>query len=272
MSFLIFDVDHSLASIGGISATKELCSLKPIQITGGLSEVRDVISKLFRKQHTDYQHPLLADKIEHTCYKLSKTAEEYNLEGIVIDTISHLFLQDMRLLESKNKAERLDLQDWGKLERTYNQFISTLIQLPVWVVVNSHISYDKNDLGQFLFKPQLKGATRDFIGEYFDCILYTRIRNTNNKTYYAWQTRPDTQRYAKDRLDVLEQVMPQDFSILLSRYKEKGIANPKVLVIGESGTGKTRALLTAKYTTAKVTSSGDNDKASTEVISNLRRG
>ena len=156
MSFLIFDVDHSLTSIGGISAAEELCSIKPIQVTGGLSELRDIISKLFRKQPTDYEHPLLKDKIEHTRYKLSAIAEEYNLEGIVVDTVSHLFLQDMRILESKNKAERLDLLDWGKLERTYNQFISTLIQLPVWIVVNSHIKYDKNDLGQFLFNPQLK--------------------------------------------------------------------------------------------------------------------
>jgi hypothetical protein len=271
MSFLIFDVDHSLASIGGVSAAEELCSIKPIQITGGLSEVRDVISKLFRKQHTDYQHPLLTDNIQHTRHKLSTTAEQYKLEGIVIDTISHLFLRDMRLLENKNKAERLDLQDWGKLERTYNQFISTLVQLPVWVVVNSHISYDKNDLGQFLFKPQLKGATKDFIGEYFDCILYTRIRKTNNNTYYLWQTRPDTQRYAKDRLDVLDPIMPQDFSIILSRYREKGIQHPKILVIGESGTGKTRALLTAKFTPAADIPSGNNDKASTEVISNLRK-
>jgi len=263
MSFLIFDIDHSLASIGGITAAEELCSMKPIQINGGLSDLKDVITKLFKKEHVDYEHPLLSEKIKHSRYKLSSTAESFELDGIVIDTISHLFLRDMRILESKNKAERLDLQDWGKLERTYNQFISTLIQLPIWVVVNSHISYDKNDLGQFLFKPQLKGATKDFIGEYFDCILYTRIRNSKDKIEYLWQTKPDTQRYAKDRLDVLDSLMSQDLSTLLHRYNEKGIAHPKILIVGESGTGKTRALLTAKYKLAAVTPSGDNDKVPT---------
>ncbi len=272
MSFLIFDVDHSLASIGGVKVAQELCTITPIQITGGLSEVRDVIRGLFIQQQSIYSHPLLSRKIQNSRYELSTTAKQYNLEGIVIDTISHLFLRDMRLLESEKKSERLDLQDWGKLERTYNQFISSLIQLPVWIVVNSHISYDKNDLGQFLFKPQLKGATKDFIGEYFDCILYTRIRNTNNKTSYLWQTRPDTQRYAKDRLDVLDPIMPQDFSIVLSRYKTKGIEHPKILVIGESGTGKTRALLTAKYTPVAVTPSGNNDKTSGRLAANLSRG
>jgi hypothetical protein len=66
--------------------------------------------------------------------------------------------------------------------------------------------------------------------------------------------------------------MPQDFSIILSRYKDKGISHPKILVIGESGTGKTRALLTAKYTPAVVAPSGDNDKASAAIITNLRGG
>jgi len=270
MSFLIFDIDHSLASIGGITAAEKLCSIRPIQITGGLSDLKDVISKLFKKEHVDYEHPLLSEKIKHSHYKLSSTANSFELDGIVIDTISHLFLRDMRILESKNKYERLDLQDWGILERTYNQFISTLIQLPVWVVVNSHISYDKNDLGQFLFKPQLKGATKDFIGEYFDCILYTRIRNINNRTDYLWQTKPDTQRYAKDRLDVLDPLMPQDLSILLQKYNEKLIAHPKILTIGESGTGKTRAIMTANNKSTAKSVGPDNDKAPTELESILQ--
>ncbi len=261
MSFLIFDIDRSLASIGGIKTAESISSIKPIQITNGLSEVSTVLSKLFIKEQTGYEHPLLQDRIKQTVFKLSSTAESFELDGILIDTISHLFLRDMRILESKNKYERLDLQDWGILERTYNQFISALIQLPVWVVVNSHISYDKNDLGQFLFKPQLKGATKDFIGEYFDCILYTRIRNINNRTDYLWQTKPDTQRYAKDRLDVLDPLMPQDLSILLHRYNEKGIAHPKILIIGESGTGKTRAILTLNKECAIPSNNKNNGKS-----------
>jgi hypothetical protein len=188
----------------------------------------------------------------------------------VIDTISHLFRIDMRILESKNKSERMELFDWTKLDRTYNQFISSLIQLPVWVMVNAHITYDKNDLGQFLFNPLLKGATKDWIGEYFDCILYTKITNTNNRIQYLWQTKPDTQRYAKDRLDVLDPIMPQDFSMLLNRYREKGIQYPKVLVIGESGTGKTRALMTVKGKPTPLSRSKNNGRASNKIINGLR--
>ncbi len=271
MSFLIFDIDRSLASIGGTNKAEVISSIKPIQITNGLSEVTAVLSKLFTKQKVVYEHPLLQDNIKQSIYKSSSTATSYELEGIVIDTISHLFRIDMRILESKNKSERLELFDWSKLDRTYNQFISSIIQLPVWVVVNSHITYDKNDLGQFLFNPLLKGATKDWIGEYFDCILYTKITNSNNRIEYLWQTKPDTQRYAKDRLGVLDTIMPQDFSILLSRYQSKGILYPKVLVIGESGTGKTRALTTIKNNPVQNHLNKSNGKTSSKVIAQLRR-
>ena len=262
MSFLIFDVDHSLASLGGMKIAEKIASIKPIPVNNGLNEIKDVIGKLFIKEEVDFEHPLLSEAIKQSEYKLSPTAQNYSLEGIVIDTISHLFRSDMRILESKNKSERLELFDWGKLERMYNQFISTLTKLPVWVVVNSHITYDKNDLGQFLFNPQLKGSTKDFIGEYFDCILYTRVSNSNNKIQYMWQTRPDSQRFAKDRLDVLDPVMPQSLSVVIQKYREKGIQYPKILVIGESGTGKTRALGNANPSTFEVLLNSRNGKAS----------
>ena len=134
--------------------------------------------------------------------------------------------------------------------------------MPVWIVVNAHITYDRNDLGQFLFFPQLKGSTKDFIGEYFDCILYTRVTNANGRIQYLWQTKPDSQRFAKDRLDVLEHYIPQDFSLILHRYREKGIEYPKSLVIGESGTGKTRALLTLNKEKNKTALNRDNRRDS----------
>jgi hypothetical protein len=197
---------------------------------------------------------------------MNDTAKKFQVNGLVIDTISHLFRTDMRILESKNKSERLEIQDWGKLERTYNKLISDLIKLPVWVIVNSHISYDKNDLGQMLFYPQLKGSTKDFIGEYFDCIFFTKIRSTNNQVQYLWQTKPDSQRYAKDRLDILEQYIPQDFGFVINLYKRNGIEHPKILLIGESGTGKTKAISTLGNLSLFPIQDRNNDKASTKLF------
>ena len=181
MSFIIVDVDNSLASIGGDKAAEEISSFPPIRVTDGVAEVNCVIHQLFLKQQREYTHPLISQSIRHSIFEMNDKAKQFQVNGIVIDTISHLFRTDMRILESKNKSERLEIQDWGKLERMYNKLISNLIKLPVWVIVNSHITYDKNDLGQMLFYPQLKGSTKDFIGEYFDCIFFTKIRSTNNQ-------------------------------------------------------------------------------------------
>ncbi len=266
MSYLIFDVDHSLASIGGDLAAAKVSSIKPIKVTNGSSQVTDVLSSLFVKKETDYEHPLLPKGIRKSFLVLSELAKTNNLEGILIDTISQLFRTDMRILETKNKSERLEILDWGKLERVYNSLIASLIQMPVWVIVNSHITYDKNDLGQFRFFPQLKGAAKDFIGEYFDCILYTRISNSNGRIQYQWQTKPDNQRFAKDRLDVLEQFIPQNFNLIINRYKQKGIKYPKILVIGESGTGKTRAILTLNKEVTIASLHKNNGKPSLKVV------
>jgi len=266
MSFLIFDVDHSLASIGGEKAAEEISSIQPIKITEGIIQIKDVLSKLFIKQSREYSHPLIPQNITHSFYELNDLAKKVQLNGLVIDTISHLFRMDMRAIESKNKSERIELQDWGKLERMYNQFITELIQLPMWVIVNSHISYDKNDLGQFLFYPQLKGSTKEFIGEYFDCILFTRIKNSNNKIHYLFQTKPDSQRFAKDRLDVLEEFIPQNLGAVITRYRQQGIEFPKILVIGESGTGKTKAIRSLSPRKSVQVSDNNNGKAPANLI------
>ena len=265
MSFLIFDVDHSLASIGGDTAAEKVSSIRPIKVTNGSSQVMEVLSSLFVKKETNYEHPLLPNGMKISFFEKSDMAKTSKLEGIVIDTISHLFRRDMRILEAKNKSERLEIQDWGKLERIYNSLIASLIQMPVWVIVNSHISYDKNDLGQMLFYPSVKGGTKDFIGEYFDLILYTKVTNANGRVQYLWQTKPDSQRFAKDRLDALDQYIPQDFSLIIQRYKEKGIENPKILVIGESGTGKTRSMLTLNKECANNLIHRNNGKSSLKI-------
>jgi len=264
MSFLIFDVDHSLASIGGEQGAEQISSIQPIKITEGITQIKDILSRLFLKETKQYSHPLIPQSITHSFYKPNDVAENFHLSGLLIDTISHLFRQDMRQLESKNKSERLEINDWGKLERMYNALVSYIIKLPVWVIVNSHISYDKNDLGQFLFYPQLKGATKDFIGEYFDCILFTRVKNSNNRIHYLWQTKPDAQRFAKDRLDVLEEFIPQNFGFVINKYRQEGIEFPKILVIGESGTGKTRAI--RSLSSHKQVSDNNNGRASANLV------
>lgn len=245
MSFVIFDVDKSLASIGGVNGVEQLSGVKPITINNGIDEIKSIFSKLFIKTTVQEDHPLFSSPIEREIFQMNDKCKELGIEGIVIDTLSHCFRQDMRLLEKANKTGQMEMKDWGKLERMYNDFISKLTSLPMWVIVNSHITYDKDGAtGQFYYAPQVKGSTKDSLPEYFDCVFYTKTNK--DKKIYTWQTVADSIKFGKDRLDVLDDYIAQDYSVVLQKYREGGVEYPKILTIGESGTGKTRALMTLK--------------------------
>ena len=81
MSFLIFDVDHSLASIGGDIAAEKVSSIKPIKVTNGSSQVTGVLSSLFTKKEINYEHPLLPGGMKMSVYDKNDLAKNNKLEG-----------------------------------------------------------------------------------------------------------------------------------------------------------------------------------------------
>lgn len=242
MKFLIFDVDKSLAAIGGDAGAETLSGVPPVPINGGALEIMAHLRELFEEGFVKVKHPLF--DVEHTrkMVALKSKAKDLKLDGIVIDSISHLFRQDMRILEAMNKGGSLEMQDWGKLERYYNGLVSFLVKLPVWVIVTSHATYDKDqNLGTLYFAPNVKGSTKDSLAEYFDCVFFTKA-SKDGKKIYTWQTFADASKFGKDRLGVLPPIIQQDFIPVLSAYHEAKIEHPKILIIGESGTGKTKSL------------------------------
>lgn len=242
MSVLIFDADKSLASIGGYENCEKQFGIKPISVNNGLKDISDILNNIFVRKEVQETHPLFKEKYTRTVYELKEEAKKLNLEAIVIDTLSHCFRQDMRLLEQANHSGAMEMKDWGTLERKYNAFISRISLLPLPIIINSHISTSKNADGTLYFSPALKGSTADFIYEYFDCIFYTKP--TKDKKKFEWQTFASNVKFGKDRLGLLEDFIPQNYKEVLTKYREQNNPNPKVLVIGESGTNKTRALLT----------------------------
>lgn len=250
--FLIFDADKSLSAIGGPKEIEALSGLPEIPVTGGLGQVASLLgidfgqginkTPLYDRKTGFVSHPLFPqNKVSVTSYEASALAKQHDLRGVVIDSISHIFGQDLRILENKNAGKQLQQQDWGTLERMYLTFFESLKHLPGWVVVNCHTTYEKSDTGEFYWYPMLKGKAKDRIREFFDVVVYAKT--STDKKNYTWQTFADTRRMAKDRLGVLDPTMPQDFKTIVERYRQKGY-EPKILVIGESGTGKTTALNT----------------------------
>lgn len=198
---------------------------------------------LYTKKEVKTTHPMFPNTtVPSIIYEPAQLAKTNGITGVVVDTVSHIFAQDMRILESLRNTKQLEMQDWGKLERMYMGFFEGLKQLPCWVVVNCHSQYDKDgQTGSFYHAPMLKGSSRDNIRGFFDVVVFTKT--SADKKSYTWQTFADNSRFAKDRLGVLEPNMAQNFKTILEKYRAKGY-EPKILVIGESGTGKSKALTT----------------------------
>lgn len=235
------DIDRSLASIGGLKGAEEISGFPPVTITNGITQINQIIDGLFTPKIVHQKHDLLKITYEETIWEPSPQALELGFTGIVVDSISHSFRQDMRILEKKRDAKQLEMQDWGWLERNYNLLLAKLKALPCWIILTCHTEFDKDQAtGAMIWQPLVKGSTKNSIVEYFDVVLYSIV--SPDKKSYRWQTMADPYRYAKDRIGVLPTHMEQDYNSVLTAYREAGYLYPKIFNAGPSGTGKTKAI------------------------------
>ena len=82
------------------------------------------------------------------------------------------------------------------------------------------------------------------------------VKSGPKKLEYTWHTNhSDMYDHAKDRTQLLEETIPQDYSLIIDAAKKKGFDNVKILVVGSPGTGKTMSLKTLQ---TKQTTQGDS--------------
>jgi hypothetical protein len=251
MKFIIFDPDRSLATIGSPEAIEKLSGFRAMPIDMGLAEIKTYLTHLFSSKQVEVEHPLFKTVKKEWEIILSPLAEEQGLEGVVIDTISTAGLQTRNAMVEKARPnakgyKAMEMQDWGAYGQELSAFAQMLSKLPTWVVVNAHADYSMDDkLGCNILTPAVKGAGKFEIARYFDVVLYSKVVKSKGKSEYYWVTKPDERMpLAKDRNDLLESVIPQDLGAIIRAYKEAGLNVPKILVIGDSGQGKTHALKT----------------------------
>ena len=256
MSILIFDADKSLSAIGGESQIIELFGLPPIKINKGLEEARKYLKGLIQIKKTISKHPVFENlEFEEEHRLLSNNANKFNLNTLVFDTITAMGLQEREIIKRKRMKDIpslnvLDQQGWGMYADSMNSFIHNICSIEdAVIIVTAHIDPDKDHEGYIIEFPALKGSAKTEAQKWFDVIVYTKIIKDKNKTKYYWITKGSDRKIAKDRKGVLDDVMPQDFSIILKKYQKAGIQYPKILVLGHSGTGKTYSLKTLKGVT-----------------------
>lgn len=242
---LVFDYDGSLASIGSEELQTKLFGFPTIRIFKGLEQTKMIVRQLLKSNKSAIKHPLFENAvIENDGFELSNKAKEMQLGCLVFDTISALGLQERNNLKLSRKLDTLDQRSWGVYGDAINSFIYNLCSLPIKTIFNAHIDRERDVVGETIEFPALKGSSKTEILKWFDVVLFTRVSKDSqtNETIFQWQTKPQEGRIAKDRLNILPEIMNQDFSFVFSKYEKAGIYYPNILVLGDSGTGKSRAL------------------------------
>ena len=115
--------------------------------------------------------------------------------------------------------------------------------------MNMHTARGEDAIGQTVLRPSVAGRSKDELPRKFDCIFFTGVQEGGDGPRYVWYTTPDeTRPIAKVRYPAhmgrpFAPVIEQDFGPVLAFY-ESIDWKPKILILGDAGTGKSRALST----------------------------
>lgn len=247
MKALILDADKSLAALGGPDEIKEKFGFAPVVISGGLKQCNAIIKRIFERKKVNVEHDLFGDTgavEEHL--SLAEAPAQAGMEALIIDSLSVIGYQERHNIMKENRALTMDLQMWGIYGQRVIEFVHMLSRMDIPVVVTCHLDRSNDENGGPIEVPGLKGGSKTEAARFFDVIAYTRVnRGRKGEAQFVWQVVSDGRRsQAKSRLRYPTEtgVIDQDFKTLIAHYKEQGIHAPKILVIGDAGSGKTTAL------------------------------
>lgn len=243
---IVFDVDKSLSTIGSVEEQTEVFGIQPIPLMGGIDQINEYLDRFLEINAVPIEHDLLGTIGEKYVVSFNEKAKEMGINILGIDSLSVLGMQERAMIMKKDQLELMELQSWGKYGDRMTKFINKLSKTDFKVICTCHSKRDKDENGLPIEVPALKGASADEAPRFFDVIVYTQVSASNEATTYSWVINP-TRRYtfAKNRKGVFkEQSIPQDFGLIYEKYAEIGIDNPRILVIGDSGQGKSWSLQT----------------------------
>ena len=243
MKILLIDLENGYKSIGSKETIKEKFGL-PLLNFNDFTSFRNFIGQLWSRKKIEKDVKVGGVSVKQSGYEI-KAKEGVEIDCMVIDTGSEMAKKYAR--ELKGKAEQMQLKQWGKLKDTLDSFFSFTNAIPASLVVNCHSKMQEdNENGVMRVMPYIEGSTKVDVGKWFDFVLYTKVRKAKDGTrQYVWVTARDEHYcHAKDRTQLLEAEIPQDYSIIFDAVNKVGWDTAKVLVIGEPGSGKTLSLRT----------------------------
>ena len=237
---LLFDTEDGSKTLGGESHVQELFGCPPLKPDTWDSFI-DTLKQLYVDKTSKVEKKIAGIPIMETQQK-KVLKDGVEIDGIIVDTFSELSKKFQRKLVGSKSA--MQMQDWGKLKMGLDALLESHMRSPGVIVLTCHTKIQSMDEGNEEI-PYIDGSTKDDISKWFDFVLYTFTKKVQGKVQYMWRTR-HTSRYAnaKDRTNLLDDEIPQDFQLVLNAAREKEFPNCKILVLGKAGTGKTKSLST----------------------------
>ena len=237
---LLFDTEDGSKTLGGESSVPKMLGCPPLNPDTWDSFI-DTLKQLYVDKTFKTEKKIAGISIMETQQK-KVLKDGVEIDGIIVDTFSELSKKFQRKLVGTKSA--MQMQDWGRLKMGLDDLLEKLMRIPGIIVLTCHTKIQNMDEGNEEI-PYIDGSTKDDISKWFDFVLYTFTRKVKGKEEYMWRTR-HTSRYAnaKDRTDLLDDEIPQDFQLVLDAARKKGFDNCKILILGKAGTGKTKSLST----------------------------
>jgi len=145
---------------------------------------------------------------------------------IALDPLT--FLSNAKIQDLKRLNPRDSRACFGQLLDYYSKLLLKLIGLEQYVVVTSHVSIEEDETtGAKGFLPSLQGSIRNYIGGWFDAVLFTKTQQVGVKTKFSLLALPDSQRKCGIRVplgmeDKIGRECESDFGKIVELLTVKG--------------------------------------------------
>ena len=239
---LYFDLEHGSQTIGSKKDLEKLFGYPELE-PSTFGEFQSVIKQLYAKKKVEETVKIGDIMVKQSLRKVVPKSKT-KIDGIIIDTVSELSKKYLRSL--MNQDGLMQITDWGKLKNTLDRLMDMLTMLPGILICNCHSKIQHMDDGGVRLIPYIDGSTKEDISKWFDFVFYCKAKtDMKGDTEYLWRT-ARTEKYdnAKDRTQLLDAEIPQDYQLVFDAVKKKGWDGAKILVIGSPGAGKTYSLKT----------------------------
>ena len=254
MNILLFDLENGSKSLGNHNTIQKNFGL-PVLSPGRFEDFQVIMQNQLFETKAD-EHAVQLGDLTIQEYREEYVLRDPNLtiDVIVIDTFSELSKKYQRNL-TRDDGGTMKISSWGLLKNKLDDLLKYLTKLPGIIICNCHSKIQTMDTGGNKILPYIDGSTKEDVSKWFDFVLYaTTVNHPNGTNTYVWRTNHTSMYdHAKDRTQLLDNEIPQDYQVVINAANKRGYDGAKILVIGSPGTGKTFSLRTLNPTTVKTT-------------------